>query len=73
MVKIKGADAADKKNIEAARKSVTLNEDTPEAKRTLPAKKAAAAEQFAKADKRADPADNETPEETTARMAVRGF
>ena len=51
--KIKGATAADKKVIEAAKASVRA-EDTPEAKATLPEKKAAAEEQFAKADKAGD-------------------
>ncbi len=73
---VKGATDADKQTIAAAKASVkaeasrpTRTEETAEAKTSIPAKKAAAAKQFA----RADMAANETLEETTARMAARGF
>ncbi len=77
MVKIKGANAADKQNVAMARavnkakpvSRTTRTEETAEAKTTVTAKKAAAERQF----DRADMASQETLEETQARMAARGF
>ncbi len=77
MVKIKGANPADKQNVAMARAvnkvkpvtRTTRNEETAEAKTALVEKKAAAQSQF----DRADMAASETLEETQARMAARGF
>ncbi|MES2904536.1 MAG: hypothetical protein V4696_10160 [Pseudomonadota bacterium] len=77
MVRIKGANASDKKVIDTARalapkKKVTRttrNEETAEAKPTVAAKKVAAERQFDQADMAAQ----ETLAETQARMAARGF
>lgn len=74
--KIKGATAADKQTIAAAKASVRSEPktvtaaDTPEAQPSASAKKAAAKQMFAKADRAGDAA---TPEEGTMIRAVRGW
>lgn len=73
--KIKGATAADKKVIDAAKASVnaerstTAADETPEAQRSTTAKKAAAEKQFAKADKAGAP----TADEIRVGLAARGY
>lgn len=53
MVKMKGATPAEKKVVASAKKAakrITRSDETAEAKKTVPAKKAAAEDQFARAD-----------------------
>lgn len=83
MVKIKGANAADKAQISAARAvnkaearkaTETRAEDTPETKPTQAEKRAAAREQFAKADFKAQAkVTPEQIEEARIIKAARGF
>lgn len=66
--RIKGATAADRKVIDAAKASVRADE-TPEAKTTTTPKRAAAKEQFAKADAAGAP----TLDEIRVGLAARGY
>ncbi len=77
MVKIKGktpvAKSAIKKAVQPKVESKTVRADeTPETKPTLPAKRSAAEKQFAKADKAAEPKQEELDEVRIGR-AVRGY
>lgn len=74
-LKIKGVDKATADSARKAASRTTTADETPEAQPTRAEAERAAAKQFRKADEaaRTDTADNEKPEETAARMAVRGF
>lgn len=87
MVKITGATPADKAQIKAARavnkaeakrkpSKLVQADETPETKATKPAKQAAAAKQFAKADAAASPARSKEDieaEHIRVGLAVRGY